>query len=148
MSEAGSDIAARVCRYLLRQIAWYESNLDFLVALPGLLANGEHEHALQRQAEQQTSLDQLLGERALLHREWQALSDRSGAEAANVKALAERSESLRLEVIRRQDAAAGILQAARMRDLQGLEEVGQGKALMDKYRPERDEAAGFLDHQA
>ena len=62
--------------------------------------------------------------------------------------LSERCEALRKEVLARQAAAGEILRAARAEDLRGLNAVGQGKDLMDKYRVVRDDAAGFLDHQA
>lgn len=142
------SIDERVSRYLVRQIAWYETALDFLDALPALLAAGEHAHAATRQQEQQAVLEQLTQEHDLLQREWAvALADGSPRDA-NVASLSERSDALRREVMARQAAAGETLRAARAEDLRGLNEVGQGKDLMDKYRVVRDDAAGFLDHQA
>lgn len=148
MSEDTPSLATRVSRYLVRQIAWYESALDFLDALPGLLGAGEHVHAAARQQEQQVLLDQLAREFALLHREWVLRQTHGEPAEAEVASLSERAETLRQEVLARQGAAGDLLNLARAHDLRGLREVGQGKDLMDKYRFVRDDAAGFLDHQA
>jgi hypothetical protein len=148
VSDPIPSIAERVSRYLVRQIAWYETALDFLDALPALLAAGEHVHAAARQQEQQAALEQLTQEHDLLQREWAASRADGAPRDAHVASLSERSEALRQEVLRRQTAAGEILGAARAADLRGLNEVGQGKDLMDKYRNVRDDAAGFLDHQA
>jgi small-conductance mechanosensitive channel len=145
---AESEIAARVTRYLARQIEWLETGLRLLDHFEEHLEDAALDRFADEQRRREVELGHLAREHQGLLREWREAQDVTEAERANVNRLAERARGLTGQLIARHERAQ-VLVSQRLagRDA-ALGTLERGRELLERYRPGGEESSWMLDKRA
>ena len=143
-----ASLAQRVKDFLTRQVAWFEKVLSELETLEQDLDEPELETLASqtaRHAEGMARFEQELGE---LTREWEAASDVTESDRAEIGALAKRAEALVERLNAAHERAMGLIGERTNSVKQGLMEARRGRDLLRRYHTGDQTEAAFIDKKA
>ncbi|MBI2423172.1 MAG: hypothetical protein HYV27_10110 [Candidatus Hydrogenedentes bacterium] len=147
MNAAAPEIAGRVRTFLTRKATVLRELLDTLGPLEGPWDEDLLERWAAVQERQNTVIQQIAEEHALLLREWLTCEDCPEAVHTELRGLSNEAEQLSAELATRYGALIERLAGQQREYTAQLQHLRKGRSLLRRYEPGMHRTANYLDTQ-